>query len=166
MESGRAPACDPSSRKAFDKAAIGISIGVAEDGQVAGRGLVQGWVVAEIGFANRLGGGREDERGGPRGYKEERKDRWLDGCLRARSSPERRCEYSSSAWIKRRWMSHRFTAIPVISYLRSAAEGATKGEEWVAGVCQRRVMMYRDQLPITRRRSIKEPTRRVFLRSL
>lgn len=65
MESGRAPACDPSSRKAFDKAAIGISIGVAEDGQVGGKGLVQGGVVAEIGFAKRLGGGG-DERRGPR----------------------------------------------------------------------------------------------------
>lgn len=166
MESGRAPACDPSSRKAFDKAAIGISIGVAEDGQVGGKGLVQGGVVAEIGFAKRLGGGGTsvEDRARLQGREKRPMAEWV--CLRARSSPELRCEYSSSGGIKCRWMSHRFTPIPVISYLRSAAEGATKGEEWVAGVCQRRVMMYRDQLLITRRRSIKEPIRRVFLRSL
>lgn len=82
MESGRAPACDPSSRKAFDKAAIGISIGVAEDGQVAGRGLVQGWVVAEIGFVNRLGGGRTSVEDCEATRKRDETDDWTGVCAR------------------------------------------------------------------------------------
>ena len=80
---------------------------------------------------------------------------------RARVLPAR--EYSSSPGIKCRWMSHRFIPIPVISYLRGAAEGATKGEEWPVGVCQRAAfVMYRDQLLITHRRSIKEPMCREY----
>lgn len=75
---------------------------------------------------------RKDERGGPRGYEEGRKDRWLDGCLCSSRGAFLR-QYSSSGGIKCRWMSHRFIPIPVISYLRSAAEGATKGEEWSQG---------------------------------
>lgn len=83
MESGRAPARDPSSRKAFDKAAIGISIGMAEDGQVAGRGLAQGWVVAEMGFAKRLDGGRTsvEDREATR-KKREKTDGWTGVCAR------------------------------------------------------------------------------------
>lgn len=76
MESGRASACDPSSHKAFDKAAIGISIGVVEDGQVVGKGLVQGWVVAEIGFVNRLDAGRTSVEDREDTRKREKTDGW------------------------------------------------------------------------------------------
>ncbi|KZC07036.1 hypothetical protein WN55_08920 [Dufourea novaeangliae] len=82
-ESARAAACDPSSHKAFDKAAIGISIERVEEGGQGvgmtreGRRRDGGGSCPEIGFEPSRG--RKDERG-PRGYEEKRRSqRGFDG---------------------------------------------------------------------------------------
>lgn len=111
-------ACDPSSYKAFDNAAIGISI---EQVERAGRG--GGGAELEIGFepsrGRRVNRDPQDMSSGEEGRI------WRCLCAFWRigvlvRAPLRGCLGSSG--IKCRWMSHRFIPIPVISYLRVAEE--------------------------------------------
>lgn len=75
------------------------------------------------------------ERGEGMGRRGQEKRPIAERCLHARELSSRvpPREYSSSPGIKCGWMSHRFIPIPVISYLRGAAQGVTKGEERTEG---------------------------------